>query len=202
MLVVDNFFPSELIDSVVSKSNNYEWKFCRTDKNEDTYWTVHVYGNNYTSTDKEPLESEFRLQEVKDCWEFIKNKFIQTIGDGNLESCYLNGLTHGIEAHAHVDNKSSDNFVTVICYVCEAWNSHWCGETCFYNMGHSENPAHEIYYSHDIIKSVLPRYNRVVMFDGNVVHSVRPLSKTFKGLRKTLMFKLKNVNIKELQYAT
>jgi hypothetical protein len=202
MIIIDSFFPPELIDSVISKSNNYCWKFSRSDKNDDVYWTVFVYGSTYSKTKNDTFLENFSNEEVKKCWGFIKSKFHPIITENNLDSCYLNGLTHGIEAHAHVDNKNSDNFVTIICYVCESWNSHWCGETCFYNMDYSENPADEIYYSHEIIKSVLPRYNRIVMFDGKTVHSVRPLSKTFRGLRKTLMFKLKDVSIKDLQYST
>lgn len=198
MIVLDNFFPKSTIDLVIDKSKDYEWQFCRTDKFEDTYWTIFVYGDTYEVNNDKIIVKNFKYQEVKNCWEAVKEKFNFKLTDNNLDSCYLNGLTHGLESHAHIDSGGKVNFVTVVCYICEFWNSHWSGETCFYNMDYSDNPSDDIYYNHEIIRSVLPKYNRVVLFDGNVVHSVKPISKTFKGLRKTLMFKLKNINIKDL----
>jgi len=201
MIVLDNFYPKSLIDPVVLNSVGYEWKFNRSDKNDDFYWTIPVYGNNYAVKENKIVNNYFtecfKYKEVKNCWEYIKNNLGLKISDKNLDACYLNGLTHGIEAHAHVDNRGEDT-ITIICYVCDLWNSHWGGETCFYNMEYSDNPADKVFYSHEIVKSVIPRYNRVLIFNGNIVHSVRPLSKTFKGIRKTLMFKLVDVNIKDL----
>jgi Rps23 Pro-64 3,4-dihydroxylase Tpa1-like proline 4-hydroxylase len=205
MIVLDNFYPQSLIDSVVLNSSNYEWKFGRSDKNDDVYWTIPVYGNNALKESK--IESDFnhnysfiesfKYKEIENCWDYIKNNVGLKISDKNLNSCYLNGLTHGIEAHAHIDG-SGENNVTIICYVCDSWNSHWGGDTCFYSMEYSNNPADKVFYSHEITKSVLPRYNRVLIFNGNIVHSVKPLSKTFKDIRKTLMFKLVDVNMKDL----
>jgi Rps23 Pro-64 3,4-dihydroxylase Tpa1-like proline 4-hydroxylase len=198
MVIIDNFYPQSLIDPVVLNSISYEWKFDRSDKNDDVYWTISVYGYIFAPKAEERIFSkEFKFEEVKNCWEFIKNKFQNKISDKNLSSCYFNGLTYGTESHAHIDSQI-EKTVTIICYVCEAWNSHWGGETCFYNMEYSNNPSDKIFYSHEIIKSVLPRYNRIVIFDGSVVHSVRQTSKCFKGIRKTLMFKLIDVDIKEL----
>lgn len=200
MIVLDNFYPKSLIDPVVFKSIDYDWKFNRSDKNDDIYWTINVAGNVFNESGffiKNAFLEEFKFKEIENCWEFIKNKFQYKIDDKNLISCYLNGLTYGSDAHAHIDCDVKKT-ITIICYICETWNSHWGGETCFYNMEYSNNPADKVYYSHEIIKSVLPRYNRVLIFDGAVVHSVRQISKCFKDIRKTLMFKLIDVDIKEL----
>jgi hypothetical protein len=193
MFVIDNFFPNYLIDSVIEESKEYSWNFSRTDKNDDKYWTIHIFGNVFLENG-ELSTSNFKFQEIKKCWEFIKNKFNGLVTDKNLSSCYLNGLTNGLEAHPHIDRTN----VTIICYICPLWNSHWGGETCFYDREYSTDPSDEVFYTHEIIKSVLPRYNRVVIFDGNIVHSVKPLSKTFKGLRQTLMFKLVDLDTKDL----
>jgi SM-20-related protein len=78
------------------------------------------------------------------------------------------------------------------------WNCYWSGETVFFKNEWVNNPADQSFYDNEIIKSVLPRKNRMVLFEGNIVHSVRPLSKTYKDLRLTLMFKLKNISVDKL----
>jgi len=199
MLVIDNFFPEELINSVIAEANQQEWVFNRTDSNEDQYWTRSIFGVRYSSVyGKYAPIQEFASENVKKCWEFFKSKTNCGLENSNLNSAYFNGLTYGVEAHCHVDSHL-DNFTTVIIYVCESWNSHWGGETVFFNGEYSKNPADNIFYSHDIVKSVLPKYNRIVLFDGKTVHAVRPISKTFKGLRKTLMFKIKDKNVEEFK---
>lgn len=198
MLVVDNFFPSQTIDSVINESDSYGWMFGRTDTGDDFYWSYLVYGCTYNRESKLSDVEEFKSCAVKECWEFFKTKF-PLATDENLESCYLNGMTYGTEAFAHVDNiNESEDFCTVVCYVCPFWHSQWSGETCFYSGYFSQNRADPIYYSQEVEKSVLPKYNRIVVFDGKDVHSVKPLSKSFKGLRKTLMFKIKNIKYEDL----
>lgn len=201
MLVIDNFFPKDLIDSVVLESHKQKWSFTRSDSNGDMYWTNVIFGSNYCKKEDITLNN-FVSENVKKCWEFFKVKSNCNLNDDNLDSIYFNGLTYGTESHAHVDTYGRD-LVTVIVYVCESWNSHWGGETVFFSGEHSKNPSDSIFYSHDIIKSVLPKNNRIVLFDGSIVHAVRPLSKSFKSLRKTLMFKIKNKRIEDFKnYAT
>lgn len=206
MIVLDNFYPQSLIDPIVLNSFSYEWQFGRSDTNNDLYWTIPVYGNHYV-LEKNKIVSKyyldcFKYKEVEKCWDFFKSKMGCGLSDDNLITAYFNGITYGVEAHAHVDS-FKENYTTAIIYVCENWNSHWGGETVFFDGKFVNNPADDIFYSHDIIKSVLPKYNRVLLFDSRIIHSVRPLSKSFKNLRKTLMFKIKNKNVEEFKnYAT
>ena len=99
-----------------------------------------------------------------------------------------------MEAHPHTDSDET-NFATVICYLTEGWNIHWGGETVFYDKPYSSDLTHPNYYSAEIIKSVVPRQNRIVVFRGDILHSVRALSKSYKGTRATLMFKVQDVDI-------
>jgi Rps23 Pro-64 3,4-dihydroxylase Tpa1-like proline 4-hydroxylase len=192
--VVDNFYPADLIQDLDVKSDTYPWTFSRSDSNEDVYWTVQIYGDYYYKT-KNLKEENFTKNEVKMLWDYFSSKF--KVGFEHLGSCYLNGLTHGIEAHAHID-ESSTGHTTVIFYLCDGWNLHWGGETVFFNKEFVKDPTDESYYNNEIIKSVLPRNNRMVLFDSHITHAVRPISITYKGLRKTLMFKLRNISIDEL----
>jgi Rps23 Pro-64 3,4-dihydroxylase Tpa1-like proline 4-hydroxylase len=199
MLVLDNFYPKTLIDTVILEANVQKWEFARIDSNEDLYWTNVIFGSNYSQIlEQKNFLSEFTSENVKKCWEFFKLKADCNLEDSNLSSVYFNGLTYGIEAHAHVDAMQKD-VVTVITYVCEDWNSHWSGETVFFSGEFSHNPADVTYYQHEITQAVLPRYNRIVVFSADVVHAVRPLSRSFRGLRKTLMFKIKGKRVEDFK---
>ena len=190
--VIDNFYPKNLICELDEKSNFFPWVFTRTDSNLDTYWTVDIYGQNYYM-DKE--DKQFKINDIKLLWDYFSSTFKVNIS--NLNSCYINGLTFGIESHEHIDF-DKEGSTTVIFYMCNDWNSHWGGETVFFDNKFIGNPSDDSFYSNEIIKSVLPKNNRIVMFDGNITHAVRPVSRSFKGLRKTLMFKLKDISINDL----
>lgn len=194
--VVDGFYDDKNLNTAINESYNYEWSFKRADLALDCYWTKEVYGYSYISRGLQKKYEEFTLKEIKILWDEFSKKFNVPIE--NLDACYLNALTFGVEAYPHTDFSTKGN-TSVIIYLCESWNSFWSGETVFFDNNFVLNdPANEVFYHHDIIKSVLPKYNRMVLFDGNITHAVRPISKSFKGLRKTLMFKLKNIPIQQL----
>ncbi len=191
--IVDNFYNTENLNNVIQKSDDYKWIFGRGDLNDDIYWTVQVYGTLFNTKIK---YKNFEFKEVERLWEEFSNQF--KVPKENLKQCYLNGITYGLEAYPHVDFDETGS-TTVIIYLCPNWNSYWGGETSFFNMNCvKNNPSHEVYYNHEIIKTVLPKYNRMVMFDGNITHAVRTISKSFKGLRKTLMFKIENISLQQM----
>lgn len=193
--VVDGFYNVTNLNAVINNSHDYEWTFNRWDVNVDIYWTKEIYGEMYTSQTLRKKCDEFKVKEIKCLWDEFSKKFNVSIE--SLESCYLNGLTFGIEAFPHTDF-TTEGSTSVIIYLCESWNSFWSGETVFFDRNFVSDPTNEIFYQHDIIKSVLPKFNRMVLFDGNITHAVRPISKSFKGLRKTLMFKLRNMPIQQI----
>ena len=194
--VIDEFYDNIKLDTVITNSYNYEWKFSRSDVDEEIYWTNHVFGMFYASQGDILLNENFKLLEIKSLWNQFNEQFKVPIK--NLESSYLNGLTFGTEAFPHIDFQEQGH-TSVIVFLCEAWNSYWGGETVFFDgKCIKNNPSHEVFYTHDIIQSVLPKHNRMILFDGNITHAVRPISKSFKGLRKTLMFKIKDMSVQQL----
>ena len=193
--VVDGFYDAKNLNTLINDSYNYEWSFHRKDLPLEYYWTKEVYGYSYISRSLQKKYEEFTLKEIKILWDEFSKKF--NVPLKSLESCYLNGLTFGIEAFPHTDF-TTEGSTSVIIYLCESWNSFWSGETVFFDRNFVNDPTNEIFYQHDIIKSVLPKFNRMVLFDGNITHAVRPISKSFKGLRKTLMFKLRNMPIQQI----
>lgn len=196
--VIDNFFPDSLANTLLVDAEKYKWEFIRSDFNQDIYWTKYVYGailNPDANKEGRQFLTEFTEPTIKEAWQFFSNKF--NIPQENLYTVYLNGLTHGVEAHLHIDCYDP-NTITVICYLCSDWNAYWSGATNFYNGEFSNNPSDPVFYSQDVQKTILPRYNRIVVFSSNIIHAVNPVSKSYKGLRKTLMFKIKNINYGDL----
>ena len=193
--VIDGFYNCTNLNEAIESSFFYDWAFNRQDLTDEIYWTVHVHGVAYNLS--YTIKDDFnKFKKIQILWNYFSNKFNVPIE--NLDSCYLNGITHGLEAYPHHD-APSDGHTTVILYLCENWNVYWGGETAFFDKEFvKNNPAHDVFYSADIIKSVLPKYNRMVLFDSHIMHAVRPISKSFKGLRKTLMFKLKNISVQKV----
>lgn len=193
--IIDGLYEDIDINSVIEKSTAYQWGYERSDNKEDYYWSINIFGKLYSDEINASLD-EFNKKEIKNLWDIFSNKFKVPLS--NLDACYLNGMTHGTEAFPHIDFREPGN-ITCILYICNEWNAYWGGETVFFDKEFvPNNPAHEVFYTSDIVKSVLPRYNRMVIFDGNITHAVRPISKSYKGLRKTLMFKIKDMSIDQL----
>lgn len=190
----DNFFPVDFYNKILEESISYAWNFFRVDCDHDKYWTKTVYGNNFSKENPKFLDN-FTEPTIEKAWQYFSDKF--NVSKDKLYGVYLNALHSGLEAYPHIDANKS-NYVTVICYLCENWNAYWSGATNFYTGVFSENPADIVFYTNEIQKSVLPKYNRIVIFNSNIIHGVTPVSKSFKGLRKTLMFKLKDIDYKDL----
>ena len=94
-----------------------------------------------------------------------------------LIRCYANGTTYGSDGTIHIDSKSDRGFTSVY-YSHPAWYPRWAGETVIFNDDKS-----------DIVASVYPKPNRLVVFAGNAPHVARGVSRTCPVLRVTLMFK-------------
>jgi Rps23 Pro-64 3,4-dihydroxylase Tpa1-like proline 4-hydroxylase len=106
-----------------------------------------------------------------------------------LRRAYVNAHTFGVEDTIHVDDIDFANGYTVIVYLCHDWYAEWGGMTCTYS-GQTGNTL-------DVTAAVVPKRNRIIMFDKNIPHMVTPLSKRFTGVRLTCMFKLETVNQNE-----
>ena len=183
--VVDNVLDDDLTKRVYELSCSLPFKFGWSDGHYDSYWNHNIFGSHKGYPSINEIENPI-YQEVN---EVIKQKFGI---DTNADRIYINCINYGSESHPHIDCVSGTTF---IFYLCPMWNVHWGGETAFFTGEFNEDFMHPVFYETEIIKSVLPKRNRVVIFDGNIMHSVRPLSKTFKGNRLTLMYKYENCKI-------
>lgn len=106
-------------------------------------------------------------------WKFLQDNHFP---DGVLVRCYLNGYTYGTDGYLHTDSQRPDEHTTIL-YINDYWEPDWAGETVF--LGGDG----------DIIKAVLPRRNRAIIFPSGTQHAGRAVSRKCVVLRKALIFK-------------
>lgn len=109
-------------------------------------------------------------------WRFLRDT---QLPESVLVRCYLNGYTYGTDGYFHTDSERPEEH-TAILYINDYWDPDWAGETVF--LGNDG----------DIVKAVLPRQNRAVVFPSNTRHAGRSVSRKCVVLRKTLIFKARN----------
>jgi SM-20-related protein len=162
------------------------WKFgwkSRRDSDDYSFWHKHFAG---TIRSDHPNKRE--RQDPYDCADELQREapLIHTLWTGlektvmkghMLVRCYANGHTYGSDGSLHTDSASSKSY-TCIYYPHDRWSPNWGGETVFFNREEA-----------DIIASVYPKPNRMVLFQGNIPHVARGVSRICPVLRITLMFK-------------
>jgi SM-20-related protein len=95
----------------------------------------------------------------------------------DLTRCYANGYPYGSDGGLHYDANLPHHF-TAIYYPHLTWHPNWAGETVFFNASGDE-----------IIASIYPRPNRLLVFPGTLAHVARGVSRVCPEMRITLMFK-------------
>ena len=92
-----------------------------------------------------------------------------------------------------MDDKESSLGLSAILYLSGKWKITWGGQTNFYtkftekaNLPNDD----ETEYENEIIHSVIPKQNRVVVFNKNIPHSAGIISKTCLENRYACVFKI------------
>lgn len=121
---------------------------------------------------------EAELQEtaplVANVWRRLK---ATRLSGHRLTRCYANGYPNGSEGALHRDSNIATHY-TAIYYPHLAWKPDYAGETVFFDGAEQE-----------IIASIYPRPNRLVVFPGVIPHVARGVSRACPDMRITLMFK-------------
>jgi SM-20-related protein len=94
-----------------------------------------------------------------------------------LVRCYANGMAYGMDGTVHSDAHHPGNY-TAVYYPHERWSPNWGGETIFYTKEEDR-----------VIDCNFPRPNSMVVFDGRMPHRANGVSRSYTGVRITLMFK-------------
>jgi len=175
---------NHVMDSIrnnYAKKLTYGWKSNLTKTYDYGHWNNRILMNsvNYIY-DHGKMPFIDKLPDIKMIWDIIK----QEIGDRCLLKAYVNGYTYGTDAYLHTDDSwitkhYGKNSVseTIIVYLNEEWDPDWAGETVIVN---DEN---------EIEFSILPKKNKVLVFDSNKLHAARPVSRSCPELRTVLVLK-------------
>jgi SM-20-related protein len=183
IIVRDRFLEPALIDRLADAFQQVGWQYgWNSDPEiEFSHWHHEILGMRYGNT----LDQQERLftfkqpnyQPVIEVWKSLQAKLFDN--KAHLLRCYANLHTHGVEGYPHVDADAPGE-TTIILYLNRSWDITWGGETAFYE-------------DDEIVKSVMPRYGRMVMFPSETLHCARAVSRACPISRKTMMFKLKQV---------
>lgn len=177
MKVLDNFFTEEILNKLLTDYNNspmrYGWLSHEQNDPHGHWFLDFGKTNSKNLSDVSNNIPEFLLH-VKN---YITDK-IDILDNTVLIRCYIGGHTFGVDGYYHTDSTRSDE-ITFVFYLVEGkWEFDWGGETSFIT------PNEEVF-------SVIPKKNRVVIFQSNIQHCARGVSRKYNGLRKTLMFKFR-----------
>ncbi len=176
--LLDDFFPPDTYDELAELISNEPLAYGsrsnpRTDPNG--HWSrnfVEAVRTNLADVSSDLTRDE-RLAPLDRAWSFLRDN--QLVNDV-LIRCYLNGYTYGTDGYFHMDSERPDEHTTVV-YMNDYWEPDWAGESVFLDA------------RGEILKSVLPRRNRAIIFPSGLQHAGRGVSRKCMVLRKTLIFK-------------
>lgn len=183
---IDNLLPDDQRNRVYDFVNGSGWKFgwkSRTSTDVYSFWHKHFAGAIHADHPSEkqherPYDCAEELQRNAPLLHTFWRGLEKTVLKGHtLVRCYANAHTYGSDGSLHTDSVSPRSFTSVY-YPHDRWSPNWGGETVFFNQEET-----------DIIFSVYPKPNRLVMFAGTIPHVARGVARICPVLRVTLMFK-------------
>jgi SM-20-related protein len=180
--VVDNLLGDVERAAVLAFLDEGGWKFgWKSASKTDVYsfWHRHFAGYRRATggpSSKYPCADE--LQRVAPFLFELWLKLTPSVFDGHtLFRCYANATSYGSDGTIHTDTKDVKGYTSVY-YPHAEWQPNWAGETVLFNDEKS-----------DIVASVYPRPNRLLVFRGDIPHVARGVSRICPVLRVTLMWK-------------
>jgi len=165
--IIDNYFDkNEILENYLYFRDNVSWNFNGSGKDESK-WRKFKYDLKFSNK----IEKKFK----KCTQNILKNlDFFDLL---KLERVYASANPYGTVHESHSDNPFiSTGGITVMYYLNSFWDLNFAGETVFM---HNE----------EIIKSIIPKPGRVVVFDGNIEHCARDVRRDVNDLRMVLTFK-------------
>ena len=178
IIVLDDFLPRHMYDTLAQLMSTVPLAYgsrsnFKTDPHGHWSRDFVAAGPHNLADVADLLEADEAVAPVNAAWRFLRDT---RLPDSVLVRCYLNGYTYGTDGYFHTDSQRPDEH-TAILYINDYWHPDWAGETVFLGA------------DSDIIKAVLPRHNRAVLFPSGTQHAGRSVSRKCMVLRKTLIFK-------------
>lgn len=178
--VVDNLLADFQRKPILHFLRDEGWKFgWKSHSKTDvfSFWHKHFAGyRNGRKEDRRDCADELRRNSplLYAYWRYLAS----TVLEGQmLIRCYANAHSYGSDGTIHTDSKHDDSFTSVY-YPHDAWEPNWAGETVLFNDDRT-----------DIVASIYPQSNRLLLFRSNIPHVARGVSRICPQLRVTLMCK-------------
>lgn len=183
---IDDALDPALQKKIYDTLRNGNWKHgWKSDAKTDqfAFWHRHLAGSlvpDHAGQDGkgEQYECADELKRTSplfhDVWQHLHDR---ALTGHQLVRCYANAFPFGCDGTIHTDSIAAHSFTSVY-YPHDEWNPNWGGETVFFNRGKT-----------DIVASVYPKPNRLVLFPGTIPHVARGLARSCPKMRITLMFK-------------
>ena len=178
ILVLDDCLPTDAhanLERLVSNEPMANWSRCSSGTDPVGCWS-----RNFVSAGKHNLadvayvlEENAGLHALHFVWHRLRDAYLR---DGVLIGCYLSGYMYGGGGYAHTASRGVDEY-TALVYMNDNWEPDWAGETVLLDE------------RDEIVKTVLPKRNRVVIVPAHFRCADRSVSKKCTVLRRTLIFK-------------
>ena len=189
-LIYDDFIETKKLKArYVDQGLKYGWKSNNALKGDHGHWNnLIMSASKWFKYDQTKLPYAQKHPLLLEAWDKIKAE----IGDRALMRCYVNGYTYGTDAYSHVDDVHMMKYTgkmcseTAIIYLNQEWNIDWAGETVIFNEAKD-----------DVELSVLPKKNRLFVFDSTLLHAARPMSRLCPTLRVVLVFKTGDLELND-----
>ena len=178
IVVIDHFLPNNLFANLAQSVSNEPMAYgsrsnLRTDPHGHWIRSFSKGSRMNLADVSGDLEGKEEVAALNAAWKCLRDTHLQ---NDLLIRCYLNGYTYGTDGYFHVDSDRTGEHTTLL-YMNDYWEPDWAGETVFLDQ------------KGEIVRSVLPRMNRAVIFPANMQHAGRSVSRKCMVLRKTLIFK-------------
>jgi SM-20-related protein len=178
IVVLDEFLPPDVYANLAGLVAGQSMAYgSRSNSQTDPHghWSrKFVAAGRHNLADVAPfLDGNEALEAVNVAWKFLN---LTRLKNSVLIRCYLNGYTYGTDGYFHTDSNRADEH-TAILFMNESWDPDWAGETVFLDE------------RGDIVRAVLPKRNRAVVFPAHTRHAGRGVSRKCTALRQTLIFK-------------
>lgn len=170
--IIDDAIPVPLLEGALNQINEQGFTFgWHSNRNKEfSHWNTWFAGKN--SKNRNDI-TKMLNGDVATIWSLIQYQYA---GDVSIPiRVYANGYTFGTEGYIHTDSKHYDD-LTFLLYMNEHWDRDWAGETMFFN-------------GEEVIKAVLPKWNRLVIFPAKMEHCARSVSRICSKLRMILVYK-------------
>tara|TARA_R110000868_G_scaffold199950_2_gene447091 strand:- start:954 stop:1829 length:876 start_codon:yes stop_codon:yes gene_type:complete len=170
---------------------------------------IHIFDNLYDLQTQKDIASYFRNNvgwkyvgtggKTSDNWRKFnyeikskKNKYINTLNVCAKDilkklgiysffkqvRIYASAYPYGTVHEIHSDYQYKNKGITLMFYLNDEWSIEHAGETVFYD---------DLRY--DIIKSIIPKPARAIVFDGNILHDARNSARNVADIRMVITFK-------------